>query len=119
MNMPRKRKPDTEEMLSRVEGRIAELQNSQSEVWYTTEQLAEYLHISRSRIFALHSEGKLPGAHRPGKRLLFAKSRIDREYIGGHPASSVVRRKKAAEIEAETERVPGEEAAGGIEVREE
>jgi hypothetical protein len=50
-----------------------------SETWWTTEQVMEYLGVSRQAIYDSRARGKFPGnrGHRRAKRLLFPAHEIE------------------------------------------
>ena len=87
-------KKSQEDRMGEVIDRLEELNNFQ-DTFLTIDELAIYMHLSKSHLYRMSMLKKIPGAYRPtGKHLLFSKRRID-EWIRSNAV------KTASEVEQE------------------
>jgi predicted DNA-binding transcriptional regulator AlpA len=88
--------PGATEILQRLEGKVNELGQAQ-DTWFTLEELAAYLKISKSAAYKGSMRRAYPGAFRPAgtKRLYFSKREID-EWIRSMPLTTAAQAEQAA-----------------------
>ncbi|MEO0508139.1 MAG: helix-turn-helix domain-containing protein [Bacteroidota bacterium] len=63
---------------------------------FTTDGLADFLHITKPTVYSKHSKGELPGAFKRGKRLYFDRQ-IILDWLKEERTKSSVEIKKEAE----------------------
>lgn len=89
---------DLTQRITQLEAKAARTTNTER-LTLNPEQAAKILHLSRSRVYVLCGEGKLP-SHKVGNRLLFYSDELEnfirsnRRIDGRDSAAKVVRKKK-------------------------